>query len=270
MVGTGTVKPWDTVFLRGGTGTHSFPVPRSYGTYGRYGALVPVPGYRNCNLLLMLIQYVNHFFSFAQDKATTAKTKKPPVTKKVSRLKGISKQQGDVSAKQPDSVQNHPDRNLEEQPGMSKQNLSSEKREPAARNRTERSQQRLVAPEKEQVLMKKGGGAASRRGGDSDLKTTENASREEDKKKKEKTSRDNKKANKKDEDGKEKRAKRGDEIKMAAKEHPAKPVFRKSLGRKDILSLLDSGDKHTCSVVYRVYVRRTPSKYCFDKKGIYF
>jgi hypothetical protein len=118
---------------------------------------------------------------------------------------------------------------------MSKQNLSSEKRVTAARNRTERSQQRLEAPEKEQVLMKKGRGAASRRGGDSDLKTTENASREEDKKKKEKTSREDKKATKKDEDGKEKRAK-------VADQHPAKPVSRKSLGRKDILSLLDSGD----------------------------
>jgi hypothetical protein len=133
-------------------------------------------------------KYGNQFFPFAQDKAaTTAKTKKPPVTKKGSRQKAISKQQGDVSVKQPDSIQNHPDRNLEEQPGMSKQNLSSEKRETAARNRTERSQQR------------KGGGAASRRGGDSDLKTTENASREEDKKKKEKTNRDDKKANMKEE-----------------------------------------------------------------------
>jgi hypothetical protein len=203
-------------------------------------------------------KYGNQFFPFAQDKATTAKTKKPPVTKKGSRQKAI-----EVSVKQPDSDQNYPDRNLEEQPGT--QNLSSEKRETAARNRTERSRQRLAAPEKKQVLMKKGGGAASRRGGDSDLKTTENASREEDKKKKEKTSRDDKKAIKKDEEGKEKRAKREDEIKMAADEHPAKPVSRKSLGRKDILSLLDSGDKHTCSVVYRVYVlRRTPSKYCFD------
>jgi hypothetical protein len=188
-----------------------------------------VPGFRNCNLLVMLIQYVNQFFSFSQDKATTAKTKKPPVTKG-SRQKAISKQQGDVSAKQPDSVQNHPDRNLEEQPGMSKQNLSSEKRETAARNRTERSQQR------------KGGGAASRRGGDSDLKTTENASREEDKKKKEKTNRDDKKANMKEEGVQEKRAKRGDKIKKVVDEHPAKPLSRKSLGRKDILSLLDSGD----------------------------
>jgi hypothetical protein len=234
------------VFRRGDTGTHLFPVSRWYGTFGRY------PGtrvrYRNCNLLLMLIQYVNQFFPFAQDKAITAKTKKPPVTKKGSRQKAISKQQGDVSAKQPDSIQNHPDRNLEEQPGTSKQNLSSEKRETGARNRTERFQQRLAAPEKELVLEKKGGGAARRRGGDSDLKTAENASREEDKKKKEKTSRDDKKANKKEEGGKEKRAKRGDEIKKVADEHPAKPVSRKSLGRKDILSLLDSGDKHTCSV----------------------
>jgi hypothetical protein len=37
--GTGTVKPWDTVFLRGGT--HLFPVPRRYGTIGRF---------RTCNV----------------------------------------------------------------------------------------------------------------------------------------------------------------------------------------------------------------------------